>query len=136
MELLCQRCGYPHCQCAACGKKQVKHTCWLCFYGPHPLSKNVDPITNKRVPPEHQAARAVAWHHVHSSLPQALQWDGQNKMYKFALDGPGPAAKKRKKCDVEDLAGQEAGKAEDEAKAEEEEAGGSEKEEVPHASFK
>ena len=131
MGLLCQRCGFPDCHCAACeqtsghGNAKAKHTCWLCSYGPHPLQKHVDPIMNRRVPPEHQQARAVAWHHVHSTLPQALQWDGECKVYRFS------SSKKRKREEEEEEKKEAAaGEAEEgghkEEEEEEEEAGGSE----------
>ena len=142
IKCLCQRCGFPTCTCAACDQTmahrnaKAKHTCWLHHYGPHPLTKLVDPICNKRVPTEFQAARAEAWHHVHSSLPHALQWDGHSKTYKLALEEP---PKKRKKsgeaedeakdeAKEEEAAGEAAGEAKEEAK--EEEAAGEAKDEA------
>ena len=41
-NILCQRCGFPNCSCAACtqslgkGNAKEKHQCWLHQYGAHP----------------------------------------------------------------------------------------------------
>ena len=85
VNILCQRCGFPNCSCAACtqsmgkGSAKEKHQCWLHHYGAHPKTILEDPINNKRVPEDWVEARKKAWAEI--AMDVELQWDGRSKSY-------------------------------------------------------
>ena len=111
-NILCQRCGFPNCSCAACtqslgkGNAKEKHQCWLHQYGAHPKSVKQDPIHNQRVSQMWVEAREEAWAEI--SMDLDLHWDGISKSYYLAYS----RQSKRQKV-AQEAAGPEAAGAEE-----------------------